>query len=85
MLPECDTEESLSNKYVKYFDRKIENIFNSFDAHRNGDCSFLSEFPFNRLRRLEFIDLTELTRVMKETKKTYSDNNPLPISDMDHA
>ena len=85
MLPEGDTEEGLSNKFGEHFDLKIENIYNSFDAQRNGDCSFLPEFPFNKLRKFEPIDLTELIRLVKETKKTYSDNDPFPISDMEQA
>ena len=85
MLPEGDTEKSLSNKFVNYFDQKIENIYNGFNAQSNDACSFLPEFPFNKMKKFELVDLTEIARVMKETKKTYSDNDPFPISDMEHA
>lgn len=69
VLPEGDTDEILSNKFVKYFDEKIENIYNSFDAQRNDANSFLPEFPFKKMKKFEPVDLTELISVMKETKK----------------
>ena len=85
VLPEGDTDEILSNKFVKYFDEKIENIYNSFDAQRSDANSFLPEFPFKKMKKFEPVDLTELISVMKETKKTYSDNDPFPISVMEQS
>ena len=82
ILPECDTDSNLSNKFVTHFDEKIENIYNSFDNQRYIACAFLPEFPFVKMRKFEPVALADIINIVKETKKTYCDNDPFPISDL---
>ena len=70
ILPEGDTEKNLANKFVKYFDEKIERIYSSFGDLNRRSHSLLPDFPFNSMRKFMPIDFSDLQNIVKKAKKT---------------
>ena len=70
---------------MKYFDEKIERIYSSFDELNRRSYSLLPDFPFNSLKKFKPIDFSDLQNVVKNAKKTYCNNDPYPMIDIEEA
>ena len=82
VLPDHTPE--LAQNFADFFEEKIDNIYNGFNYQSTG-TSFLPDFPYCKFSSFEPISFATYVRLAMDTKKTYSENDPLPIRDLTGA
>ena len=88
ILPEGDTE--LANDFANYFENKIIQIHQNLEVERNSDDwenynETNNEELHELLDEFKVSSLEDTIKLIKKAKKTVSDGDPMPISDICHA
>ena len=80
MLPEFSPD--LAQNFANFFEEKIDNIYNSLDYNGLRVDTFLPDFPFRKFSHFEPMCFAYYKDLVRNTKKSYCENDPLPIGDL---
>ena len=80
-----DFTPDLAQNFADFFEEKIDNIYNSLGNQGTGTDILLPDFPFSKLSQFEPMCLTYYKGLVKNTKNSYCENDPLPFGDLMNA
>ena len=83
-LPEGVNDAVLSNRFLEFFDDKIEGIVRNINSNAPR-TSFFPNFSNERLHKFDLIDINELEVIMARVKFTYCDYDPVPMAEIKTA
>ncbi|MEL7520346.1 MAG: endonuclease/exonuclease/phosphatase family protein, partial [Cyanobacteria bacterium J06553_1] len=72
----------LAQNFADFFEEKIDNIYNSFDNHNTRGGTFLPELSLRKFSNLEPISWESYKNLVKSSKKSYCESDPLPMGDI---
>ena len=80
-LPEGFSDEELAAMFSDFFETKIENLIGGFVEEAQLDLHPVVGQE-NRLNHFVTVDISKIRSIVSRVKKTYSESDPFPISDV---